>query len=199
MRTVPYHLAELAVGDLIAGYGVKIGRSVEIDLDALRRDHPHAATQVASYAEQADDLTGDYLAVAVPLVTVRQTDNAAGRSDLVAELEALEASELSDVVVAALSREPDAETIATLGAPHRVSYETVGDDRTRIVLTVAGHRPWSTHLGGAPTSREVARRFTLTTSHAAWRDRRSRRLLTLDVHAIELVPDPAAADSRHVA
>lgn len=190
MRTVPYHLAELAAGDVIADFGVQVGRSVEIDLDALARQHPEAARRAATYAANADQVTGAYLAVAVPLLSVRQTDNAAGRADLTAELEALEASELGDVVVALLARERDTTQVATLGSPYRAEVIRLDDVRTRITLTVEGRRPWSVHLGGAPSPREVARRFTLTTSHAAWRDRRSRRLLTLEAHSIEVVPDP---------
>jgi hypothetical protein len=195
MRTVPYHLAELAAGSTgaaaLGDHGVLVGRSVEIDLDALASHHPDLAERIARYAQLADaPVTGDYLAVAVPLLSVRQTDNAAGRSDLTAELEALEGSELGDVVGAALDRDVDPGHIAALGAPYQVQREELGAERARTQLVVRGRRPWSVHLGGAPTRREVARRFTLTTSHAGWRDRRSRRLLTLEVHAIELLPDP---------
>jgi hypothetical protein len=199
MRTVPYHLAELAAGPAeattVASYGVQVGRSVEIDLDTLATDHPDLAATITSYATTAEGpVTGAYLAVAVPLVSVRQTDNAAGRSDLVAELDALEASELGDVVAVLLGRDLDPDAVCVAGAPYQVSHEPSGADRASTTLVVAGRRPWSTHLGGAPSGREVARRFTLHTSHAAWRDRRSRRLVALDIHAIEVLPDPNHCD-----
>lgn len=190
MRTVPYHLAELAVGDLIAPYGVQVGAAVEIDLDRLALERPDAAETILRYAAAVRDFVdGPYIAVAVPVHFARQTDNADGRHDLVAELEALECSELGEVTAALLASQLDVEQVLALGAAWQIELVQLPAGRCQATLTVAGGRPWSVHLGGGPSSREVARRIQLTVSHAPWRDRRSRRLLAVHVQRIEVLPD----------
>jgi hypothetical protein len=202
VRTVPAHLADLAVLELdddernmVARFGMQVGSAVEVDLDALAAVRSDLAGRVGRYAKACQRFAvaadGPYVTVRHNLVAVRQQDNAAGRVDLVAELEALCAMPgVGPYVDELTSSAYNPDTLDTLGAPLQGTVKVDGNV-TVATLTVTGSHPWSVHLGGARSDHEVARIITLTVSHAPWRDRRGRRLTYLTVDAVEVLPDPA--------
>jgi hypothetical protein len=197
-RTVPAYLAELAAGEDAARlrpHGRQLGARVEVDLASVATTDAELAERIVRYLDQVARFRrqrrGDYLAVQVPLLNVTQQDNRSGRVDLADQLDALEGSVLAPLVEVALSADVDITALETLGAPHQLVWHRGPDQRSVYQMTVTGVTDWDRALGGAAGPDEVARQLTITASHAAWRDRRVRRLVAVDVAAIVVVPTPA--------
>lgn len=122
--------------------------------------------------------------VRVPLVERRQSDSKAGRTDLSAELAAMERMPVLRTALGVLDAVPNWDVLSAIGEVSRA------DDRATLAMELQGTH-WPLELGGPPAPGEVSRRLQLDVSYAAWRDRRVRRLLQLRVDSLELWPDPA--------
>lgn len=204
--TVPVLVAELAALHAVAPVSVLercgryLGDRVELDLDALGRvDHDAAAWCGAYWARceafWAEAATtgrprGAYVLIERELRSVVQTDTKAARTDLRAELDALEAQAgLTGVLDALLGAEIDDDALLAHVHAFRGSVRRVGAD-TVVRLVVPVGRLWPLELGGAASMGETARVIELTANHAAWRDRKVRRLRAVTVSAQEIWPEP---------
>lgn len=202
--TVPAAVADLAVdaGLLSAEQAVQCGRTVgervELDLGLLHSSNPDAARWCGQYWDTCqrfwDDLAdghrdGAWVMTERTLVDVAQRDSSDhGRQDLRDELAALETiGPLAAIVDAVCGADVDETTL---------NIHTSDWTRDGAVTTVRCRLDrqglWPAALGGMPSSGEIARIVTLTVRHAAWRDRKVRRLVAVHVAAVELWPDPAA-------
>lgn len=175
--------------------GIAVGNSVEADVDALNREGGELGERCLAYWNRcrsfwdsvASGRTGmSGLAVQRELLEVRQSDSSEGREDLTTEFEALRASSLGDVVEAVTAANVD--WVAIANHPCVKSVDASGDT-TQVVLNYQGRNEWPRELGGTYSRGETARLFTLTLNHAKWRDRRVRRLVSLNVESVEIWPE----------
>jgi hypothetical protein len=137
---------------------------------------------------QQGDVPSSYAVLLRPLVSTRQRDSKQERRDLGGELEDLSCiAGVGAVLEEACGAEPDWAKVVSLGAVYHTTVERDGNDTT-IKLVVEADVLWPESLGGAAAPNEIARHIEVRVSHAAWRDRRNRRLVTLEVGAEEIWP-----------
>jgi hypothetical protein len=173
---------------------VQVGATLEADVDALDRVVPGLGSRCVDYVLAARDVwasreTGESLAgavlVRVPLLDRRQIDSKAARVDLSTEFAAMEHIAALSPALRLLDTDPDWVSLAQVGQLDR------HDDRCALTVEVSATQ-WPLELGGPVSPGELARVLRLEASHAAWRDRRVRRLVRVVVHALEVWPDPEA-------
>jgi hypothetical protein len=185
--TAPAAAAALVLGDpreLPGELWVTVGARTEVDLAAVARCYgPEAAERIGDLWLRTRRMMITGSAGAGPetvetLVDVAQ-DTGRVKRDLVAEMDALAAHPvLSTVCDQLLGPEPPA------GAPELGMPVAFTSDGTVSTVTVELRGPaWPTALGAAAAINEVSRVFTLEARHAAWRDRKSRRLARLLVES----------------
>lgn len=211
-RTVPAWVAQLALGDLtedvsaaLRAAGRTLGSRVELDVAAVGATLGNAAaSKLVAYEQRCRDFfeawlageaAGPYVIVRRPLVKVRQIDTKDARVDLGPTLDALTTvSGIGDIVEEVTGAKPDWELVARLGTAFEAAVERDGNDTT-VTLHCAFDTSWPDELGGVPTRGELQRILRLGLSHAAWRDRRNRRLVSVTVEAEEIWPDPERAET----
>lgn len=195
--TVPRVAFDLVVLDPVlraaaGSTGVQIGASLELpvaSLDALAdglgarvEEYFLAARALWSTPFGHEPAPGSVL-VRVPLLDLRQKDSRTVRVDLTAQFEALEHVATLRCALGILDADPDWASLGSLGVLER--------DGDRSSLLVEARSPlWPLELGAAPCPGEVRRAVLLEASHAAWRDRRVRRLLRVRVDSLQVWPDP---------
>lgn len=185
----------------LSGCLVQLGRSQELDLDAVA-----ALSGDATAASLADGFQrcrqfwargpqGDFVASRRHVFTDRQSTTKSSKRDLAdAYLELSSTNGLGPLVEAVLEREVDEARIATLGAPYSARL-TREEPTTRLVAHL---RPGIVLLGGPPSMAEVRRIVEVRANHADWRDRKVRRLEQVDIYVDEIWPGdlPALASAR---
>jgi hypothetical protein len=181
--------------------GVRVGGNIEADVDALDAINPGLGARAGAYWERCRDFWDTYAAghAAGHAVRIdrrvaysRQSDTRNGRVDLTGELAALEALPLLGPLVTELTgASPSRGDLDSRYAPLIVTTTTNGDE-TVVTAEFPARQDFPSALGGPHSRGELARRFRLTVNHAKWRDRRVRRLVCVDVEAIEIWPDPTA-------
>lgn len=186
---------------LISGYGLTLNGTVALDVTRLRAEQPRLHQRLASFDQMTRRLweahrngTGgeSFAIVERKLHANRQRDDAKGRVDLVSELaDAAAIPLLGELVENACSAECDWELLLRRGAAWQASV-TDGAKTTRIIhLVVDAANGWPASWGGPSRANELRRHVMIEVSHAAWRDRRVRRLVAVTVTAEELWADPA--------
>lgn len=183
--------------DQWATIGVVLGNRVEADLAALEAVEPGLGLRVARYWERCrsfwdlvagGDRPTNGLHVERALIAHRQSTTTTDRRDLNEVLEVLDrVPVVSEIVESALSTKPDWDVLRRNGLSTEVTHR---DDVTVISFLYPGRHDWDTQLGGVCSRGEIGRRVEIVVSHAKWRDRRSRRLVSVDVFAREVWPDP---------
>ena len=178
--------------------GVKVGYSVEVDMIALSAINETLAVKAFKYYDKCK-VFYDNLAAGTPqgaaletertLICAKQLDTNALRADLKTECSLLTKLPIyGDLVKKILSSNPDFESLA-------LSFKTLGGKfhqdglLTLVEFSLPGRENWPLPLGGVNSRGELTRIFSLTISHAPWRDRKSRRLVSLSVSTIELWPE----------
>lgn len=197
--TVPRVAFDLLVDDPVlraaaGSTGVQVGASLELSVPALDGLEPGLGDRVHGYFCAARSLWAALstdsdpgraaVLVRVPMIDLRQKDSRTARVDLTAQYEAL--GHVPPLVPALdlLDASPDWDGLARIGDLVR--------DGDRSTLVVEARSPvWPLELGAAPCPGELRREVLLEASHAAWRDRRVRRLVRVCVAAIVVWPDPA--------
>lgn len=176
---------------------VALGNRRVLDLGAASTLDPGVRDLAAAYwaatlrfwerAERGDAL-GSLVVVTRTLHAAKQgAGSKGGRADLAAEADALAATGvLDDIADELLSAAPDHDWLER--APGVTALERDGNATALTVTCIAGD--WPAVLGGAAGPGEISRTLTLAANHAAWRDRRVRRLCALTVTATEVWPDP---------
>jgi len=172
-----------------------------VDLDSLERLQPELGLRAARYWQRCREFWDTYAdgATAGPAVLVerrivaaRQSDTRQGRVDLTTHLAALEATPVIGALVSELTgARPDFEDLASRSAPLTVTHCSSGDE-TVVIAEFPARHDFDTALGGAHSRGELRRKFRLTVNHAKWRDRRVRRLVAVEIDAVELWPDPTS-------
>lgn len=130
---------------------------------------------------------GAYMAVRREVLSARQRDN----QDLTEELAALEEmAGIGTVISAVLDAAPDLEECgkAAAGAGGRLWHGEKGEVCVRFEWGRDDVAYWPEALGGGFSPGEMSRAITVIAKHAAWRDRRARRLIRVEVEANELWP-----------
>jgi hypothetical protein len=211
--TVPSTVATMAThagvcrAEDLAGFGRQFGQRTEMDMTKLTKVHPEVAQWSLQYWQRTCHLWNvlqsgrggvQVLAGSVvlerDLVTATQTDSQKnGRQDLRAELEALERfTALRPVLDALLSRDLEEDELvrAAAGLRHQLTRD---GKRSVLTLRITDPYPWPDELGGPRCPGELVRVITLTAQHAAWRDRKVRRLVEVKVSSEELWVDPLVA------
>ena len=177
--------------------GRALGRKVELDVALLDRVEEGLGQQAYDYWRECrrfwDRISAgegaEGILVKRDLTTHRQVDSASERADLGDVLASLMTTEMRPWVEEATSSDPDwLEVDALIGSP---GSRCTSGNGTSVTAVVSGRQPWSDLLGGQHSRGELSRVFNVEISHAPWRDRRSRRLVSVRVSAVELWPDPA--------
>ena len=175
----------------------------QLDVEALSKQRPDLAGRLAEFADANRRLwdahrTGaggvPYVVAARDVVAVRQRDDATGRTDLADQLAS------ADKVVL-LARLVEMATSATCDWDELVKRASVwggvvehdGKNGHTVVLNVEGAQDWPAEWGGAARANELQRQVIVEVNHAAWRDRRVRRLVSVSVTVFELWPDTVLA------
>lgn len=180
-------------------FGVLVGDMVELDIAALYVQMPKLAIAAARYYALAKDfwsklpkgpIDSDSLypgivsvTVSVVLVDGQQRDLKSGRVDLVTQCHALEHLREFEGALSLLDAKPSWSHLRKLGRLTRRG------DRATFVIDIPT-RVWPLVLGGPPCPGEMYRSILLETSHASWRDRRSRRLMRCQVTSFQVWPLP---------
>lgn len=206
MKLVPLLVRDLALDAseqaLVSSCGVRVGRNIEVDLDAVAQTEPRLAARMVEYFEQcslfwdryaAGEEAGEAVMARRLLLCAVQSDRPGGRSDLAEEVELLAALPgVGGVIEEILSADPDLDRISRDSLRLGVSMK---HDAKRNMLRVAVRMPargyWDRALGGAHSRGETHRVLELRVSHAKWRDRKSRRLVEMKVWAEEVWPEPS--------
>lgn len=197
METVPYPVVALLCDDVEKipdDQIVVVGRRHEVVIDRLDDVLGDGFTDDARrYWDRCLRFwkTGDgpVMVLERELLHVRQRDDQTSRVDLGGELKALmRLGRVGPVIRELTAASPDwpavVEQVQALSG-------RVTRFNERSVLSFLHSSPWwEDCLGGGGFPGERNRRVTLNVIHAPWRDRRSRRLVTLSVHARELWPVP---------
>lgn len=196
MRTVPLpvlalaplkaserkHLAKLAC--------VELGVRVEVDLEAADTIVPGSARVLTDYWRKAQEMLSDLAAgreredavvMRRVIAAKRQTDTKSGRADLADELFALTGHPRLVRAVGILESAPNWKELARVGTLRQ------GESTSSISVTLPS-QGLPEQLGGARARNEVRRRVTVEASHAQWRDRKARRLVSVNVSADEVWP-----------
>ena len=176
------------------------GERAYIDRDELGRVRPAALGALADFIERsAEVLSGHrdgrgglpFTVAEVELVHAIQRDDKSGRVDLSDQLtDASAIPGLGVILEEATGASPSWERVVHLatGWGGRVEHEA---QRTTLTLNVPNAKGWCESWGGNPESNELRRRVTIEFNHAAWRDRRVRRLQSVRVTADQLWADVA--------
>lgn len=171
----------------------QLGATLEADVNALDHVVPGLGSRCIDYLLSTRDLwacreAGEPLehavVVRVPLVDRRQTDSKVARVDLGPLYAAMEHVPALVPALGLLDADPDWSALDRVGTLER------HDDRSALTVELASAH-WPLELGGPSSPGELVRTVRLEASHAAWRDRRVRRLVRVVVHAQEIWPDPA--------
>jgi hypothetical protein len=199
-RCIPGPIAMLAVGPLPASVGRRVGRRVEVDLDAVRDQlGAELSGRMLRYYRQVLAFraapTGPAVQARRLLHTLRQREPSGGaRVVLHAELAGLRMlPTVAPTVDALLSRNLDLDAVRVAAGRSLVSLEQSGAT-TRVRLTVPAIGLWPVELGGAVSEDEVLREIVLEANHTSSRlgYGAARLLMQVDVYALERYPDPAA-------
>lgn len=190
--SVPAAAAQLAAPELVDGSVlVRVGERSEVDLAAVAARHgTGAAGRLARFWAETrrGAVRGDLPVTARRVLLDDRQDTGRAKRDLDEALDALDGHRylgpVADVLLA-----PEAPTRKALGSVVGSEAKVSRSDGALVVTVAATSPGWPAALGGAPMPNEVRRWFRLEARHAAWRDRRVRRLARIVVWAEERWPD----------
>lgn len=210
MWTIPAATAAMLVcerPDLVAAlapYGRAVGGRVEVDLDAVEEVMPALCQALWAYHCETADLwreVGAGRAAGRAFVTTtrlavdhQQVTSKAGRTDLGRVFEDLSELALTrDLLDALTGGDPTLDELLAraLDVGGTACQLQAGVWVARVPMP--GAVAWPDSLGGPATLTETSRDLTLTARHAAWRDRKVRRLARVQVEVGEVWADPARA------
>lgn len=189
MFLVPLELAMVALSQRAlqrAGPSfVKVGGRTEMDLDLL--EDADDALRVRRYLSLSRSMPppldrSSAAQLDVVLVDAKQSTTKSSQKDLTSELFALGTLPGTRTLLAALDSDP----------PTHVSglrMEVLDGGLARASVRISAPI-WPLELGGPPSPMERSRMIRITASHAAWRDRRSRRLVRVEAISRQLWPLP---------
>jgi hypothetical protein len=181
--------------------GRRLGNRVEIDLHAVASSlGDDIAEDIARWDARCrrfnsrlsarTDL-GPWISLRRPLLAARQREDGTTKVVLRDEYDALSAlAGVGTAVDTALEAEPDRDRLALLCAQAGGVLHAVDNGVNQLEFPVEGRTIWPLALGGPSTANEFTRWITVTTRHAAWRDRKLRRLTAVDIDVEEVWPDP---------
>lgn len=213
MNTVPAAAAavlvagDLGLRDALAGHLVLVGVRPEVDLDSLACDAPvlsdslkswWAATQdMWSLATEGEVAPGaGWVQTQRVLVSDRQSTAKGNKRDLVEAQAAIRDTVACPLLDAATEAEPDVATCKAMAAGLGGSFdmdEAAGTALLRFRLLDAVSYPDA--LGGPVWATELSREVTVTLNYAAWRTRRLRRIVNVEVTVDELWAQPHLASA----
>lgn len=174
---------------------IGFGNRFEVDLTACP---PETAVELAQWFDTVKQYwrTGGPDHTPPGLITERiiasyreqHTDDRTTLSEVLAVLTGL--PEFGPLIHQLTSADPDFEDLTTQvvsrgGALHR------NGTRTTVSIPIPTTQVWPASLGGMPTIGQVQRRLTCEINHAAWRQRRARRLTSVEVVVTDAWPQPA--------
>lgn len=187
---VPHEAALAMMGPaalrITRGHLVSLGDRVAVDTMSLSGENPELARSLELYFRYA--LSGGWrsgpgaVRLETSLVDATQSTTRSCMRDLGAEVAAMEAVPALKGMVKVLDSSPPSRI--------RGCRITSGDAGLTVCTAVLTSPMWPVELGGPPSPFEVGRRFRLTASHARWRDRRTRRLVRLEVASLQEWPAP---------
>ena len=130
-----------------------------------------------------------YMVVRRELAYDRESDEKGVRRDLSSYLESAKTIPgMERVLHALLDKDPSPELLQEVVSPWRgaIFHEAPW---ARVTLNIDKAEGWPSDWGGPCSENEMRRVVTLVTNHAAWRDRRGRRLVEVLVEADEIWAD----------
>ena len=178
-----------------------------LDIGALRAARPDTAAQLREFLADSRDVlrahrdgveNAPYAVVRRTLVSVAQSDTSSGRHDLTQELrDARSIPVLGDLLEQICSSSPDFQDVIRRAAAWKCSVSEDGN-LSVVKLEIGAAKGWAETWGGSFAENELRRLVTITVSHAAWRDRRVRRLVSVVVERDEIWADPDQESGKKV-
>ena len=193
-RSLPAFISKVIRPDFDpAPYYIKFHNTYELSLEKLEKVDPEFASQLQNYWLSVraflDNLArgiqpSEYLTTLRSLTLRTQVTSKGSKSDLIKELSALEKLEaIAPLLEHILAQAPDGAVENPL-----VKTEQIDSDCYLYTFTLPGQNNYPTILGGLASRAEIARVFILKVSYAKWRDRRVRKIISLEVLAKEIWP-----------
>lgn len=189
------------VSRLLQGAVCMVGSRPEVDLSLLRDQSPALADDLSGYMDRCrrvwaattQGVAGtDYLLTRRALACHTQKTGKADRRDLTEPYSALaEMAGIGEILEEATAAVPQMELLAQLATAFSGVVTTLPDGTLQVELELPGVGGLPDCLGGPPWPGEVRRTVRLGIRHAAWRDRRVRRLCQVGVDVDEMWADPA--------
>lgn len=173
-----------------------VENSYEILISALQAHDPNYASKILDYwdlykkysenPKQYDSV--DTVTISRALSVSRQVDSGSERKDLIEVHKFLSGMDfLKSLTDSLFSDSPDWDLIKS----HPLCTDVFENGDVFVTtLVIEGQYDWIPDLGGTPSPNEVCRIFIITTSYAKWRDRKVRRIMSLESRAIEICPKP---------
>lgn len=172
--------------------------SYEILLSALmEKDHIYASKLelywqfYQKYSENSKAyLDIETTTISRHLSTRRQVDSGSERKDLIEVYKFLSGLDfLTSLTDSLFSSDPNWDLIQN----HALCTAVVHSGEVfSTTLEIPGQYDWAPDLGGTPSPNEVCRIFVITTNYAKWRDRKVRRIVSIESRAVEICPKYAA-------
>jgi hypothetical protein len=194
--------------DLLSEFGQLDADGVlTLDMRSLSAVQPGVAEQIRGFLASSRRLLRDhrdgvegtaYAVVRRTLVAVAQSDTSLGRYDLTQQLsDSRLVPVLDEIVEQVCASAPDFPEVVRRAAAWKCSVSKEANLHV-VSLEVGAAKGWPDSWGGSFAENELRRVVTITVSHAAWRDRRARRLVSVTVERDELWADPATAEPRNL-
>lgn len=119
----------------------------------------------------------------------RESDEKGARHDLASRLESAKSIPgMEHVLRTLLDKELSQENLLEAVSPWR-GVVVQSEPWTQVTLYIDKAEGWQSDWGGPSAPNEIRRVVTLVANHAAWRDRRGRRLVEVLVEADEIWAD----------
>ena len=191
---IPVFIAKIVDPDipLSNDYLFNVGNSTEIHIPSLRGKDPIFCKKIENYWERCirfienPDTSNECLTISRFLHSVSQVDTSKSRIDLVNPYKFLNSIDgVSDILDAILSPTPPERPLESFRFFKNLKIE---NDIYHFTLEIPGQYTWINELGGLPSPVEIARVFVVKVNYAKWRDRKVRRLVSIESRAIELWP-----------
>jgi hypothetical protein len=175
-------------------YLIDFGYAKEIDLEKLGITQPVLTSRLKNYWLKTRSFFDD-LASGLPLADYSlfhrlisselQDTRKGSKIDLINSLKEIDSDPVLKEVISPLL---DPELYQEFAHPYLISKYIDGLN-INVTIEIPGKKDYNYHLGGLSSRAEIGRVFQITISHAKWRDRRVRKLVSVDVYAKELWPN----------
>lgn len=180
----------------VLNYKVDFGNKKEIDILKLSLEDYNLAFNISNYwisncnLWNSDKLISNNTTTKKVLRRIyknKMIDTKIARTDLRNEINLLkQIPEVGNLLKSVLDVNPDFEKLSKDYKSLNFTILEKSDKNSTISFRIKNKGTWPDLLGGASSPAEIEREFKLKISYAPWRDRRNRRLLSIDIYSVEI-------------